>query len=458
MKILFLKSLCLTVGVACLPALATAQSYLPLPETSAPVYRPVSSYYAQDAATGSSLINHVGEPPAAEVNEVPSPSDTVMPSPAMSYGKSVMKGGNCGKGCSKGCAKGGCGSHGCLKGLVGGKGCWYGSFRAIRMDRDNDDPIWLSVFDDAIDVSVLSSHDATMDWTNGGELTVGRYLGCGCSALEFTYWGINPDAQSATVLDPNAIGAAPNLLSAFDFSTLNYDDGVNPLSSLDGWFDGARAHRVVRNWEYDNLELNFVHHSCSGCYSGLCGCQRRYNVRMACGLRYIDMDEHFRFEADDADTTFDGAIEEVRYSIDLENQLLGLQIGCMGDYCVNDCLTLHSTCKVGVYGNRINHRSFIGGSNGAAVIGAGPNAGEEFDIRSNKTDFAMVGELDLGASYQLSCRWRATAGYRIVALNGVALPGDQIPFNFADVDGVANIASNSSLLLHGGYAGLEFNY
>lgn len=463
MKILFPKSLCLALGLACLPALAVAQSYLPLPETTAPVYRPVSSYYAQNA-TGSSLITHVGQPPVADVDEIPSPSDNVvteaspyMPSPAASYGKSMGKGGkSCTKGCGKGC--GSCGYGGCLAGLMGGRGCWYAGANYIWMDRDNDDTIWISVFDDALDVSVLSSADANMAWTTGAEFTIGRYLGCGCSALEVTYWGIDPGIQSATVLDPNDIATAPNLLTSFDFSTLNYDDGVNPTAAIGDWFDGARAHRVVRNWEYDNLEINFVHHSCTGCLNGLCGTPRNYCLSMIAGFRYIDMDEHFRLDSDDGDTTFDGGLEEVKYCIQLENQLFGLQIGGRGDFCVNDCLAFHSACKVGVYNNRIEHWSFVGGANGAAVVGAGPNAGEEFDIRSNKDDFAMVAELDLSASYQLSCRWRATAGYRVLAMNGVALPGAQIPTNFADIDGVRNIGSESSLILHGGYAGLEFNY
>ena len=172
MKILFPKVVCLMLGVACLPAVAVAQSYLPLPETSAPVYRPVSSYYAQDGATGSSLINHVGEPPMAEAeadaDAIPSPSDNevAMPSPAMSYGKSVMKGG-CGKGC---------GSHGCLRGLYGGHGCWYGGARVLWLDREEGDNVYLSVFDTAIDVGLLSTDSASMEWTTGGALTIARYI------------------------------------------------------------------------------------------------------------------------------------------------------------------------------------------------------------------------------------------------------------------------------------------
>lgn len=452
MRVLVYNSLCVALGVICLPALAAADSYLPLPATSAPVYRPVSSYYDAQApeATGSSLISQVGDPPAVDADDVPSPSDEVaMPSPAASYGKSVVKGGcKSSKGCGVwgGCGKG-CGSSCGLGNLYGGKGCWYAGANVLYWDRDNEDTVWTSVYDNAIDVGILSSNHASMDWSVGGELTVGRYIHCGCAAVEVTYWGLNPDGEEAW-----AFTGANNLLTAFDFSTLNYDDGGG-LGSADNWFDGASNHRVRRDWDFQNLELNFIHHTCCGTH-----CCRQYNISTIAGVRYLNFGENFHFSADATDDVYDGAADEVHYAIDVDNHLLGLQIGGRGEYCYTPCFVLHSAAKVGVYANHIEHSSYVGGAGGAAVVGAGPNAGREFDIASSKTDFAMLAELDLGASYQLSCRWRATAGYRVIALSGVALPGDQVPTNFADIDGVRNIGSESSLILHGGYAGLEYNY
>ncbi len=453
MRVLMYKSLCVALGAICLPALAAADSYLPLPATSAPVYRPVSSYYDAQApeATGSSLISQVGDPPTAEVDDVPSPSDNVaMPSPAASYGKSVVKG-SCksSKGCGTwgGCGKG-CG-HTCgLGNLLGGRGCWYGGAYALYWDRANNDNVWTSVYDNAIGVGVLSTNHASMDWTVGGQVTVGRDLNCGTSAMEFTYWGLNPNAQEAWAY----AGVGANLLTSFDLSTLNYDDGGG-ASSIDGWFDGASNHRIVRDYNFQNLELNFIHHTCCGTH-----CCRQYNFSTIAGIRYLKFNESFLFSADETDNVYDGAANEVHYSVNVNNHLLGLQLGGRGEYYCTPCFALHSGVKAGAYANYIDHSSFIGGSNGAAVVGAGPNAGQLFDINSSKTNFAMLAELDLGASYQLSCRWRATAGYRLIALSGVALPGNQIPTNFADIGGVRNIDSECSLILHGGYAGLECNF
>ena len=446
MKILFPKSLCLALGLACLPALAVAQSYLPLPETSAPVYRPVSSYYAQSTTTGSSLINHVAEPPVAEVNEVPSPSDSVvMPSPAASYGKSVLKGG---KGCLSGC----CGK---------GHGCWYGGAYGIFLDRDNEREMQITVYNTNERDAILSNRSADMETTAGFEFTIGRLLNCGTSAMELTYWQVDPSLQRASVIDTNGAGTDPDLLASFDLSTLNYDDGLGGVASLDGWVDAAQVHQVTRNWDIRNLEVNFLHHTCCGTWGGgkKCGtCCGRYEVSLLAGFRHLRFDDYFLFEADEDDTLIDGTADEVRYLIDLENRLYGFQMGCRTDYYHNCRLGLHAAGKFGIYANDIDHWSFIGGERGAAVVGAGPNAGREFDIRSDKTEMTFMSELDLGVSYRLSCRWRATAGYRVIAISGVALTDEQVPVYFQDIDGVANIDSERSLILHGGYAGLEMNY
>lgn len=467
MRIQFHQCLSFALGMCCLPALAAGQSYLPLPETGAPVYRPVSSSYYEaepdGAATGSSLISRMAEPPAPE-NTVPSPDDEGDEAESAS---STVAGKACGKGCGLGHCFGGC-------------GCWYGGAYGIYFERDREREMQITVFDTNERDAILSNRSAEMDATWGGQFTIGRYLHCGTCAAEVTYWELDPDSEQATVLDPNDIATAPNLLTSFDLSTLNYDDGLGGgVSAIGDWFDGARAHRLTRDYEFRNLELNFIHHTCCGTCSGWgglskcgqakcgkgcagkCGkanCCRRYEISLLAGVRYLNFDENFLFESDDADTTFDGAAEEVRYSIDVDNQLLGFQLGCRGDYYCSHKLGLHLSSKFGIYGNDIEHHSFIGGSNGAAVVGAGPNAGRAFDIESEKTDVAFLGEMDLGASYCLGCHWRLRAGYRVIAISGIALTTEQVPVYFQDIDGVANIDSECSLVLHGGYAGVELNY
>ena len=89
---------------------------------------------------------------------------------------------------------------------------------------------------------------------------------------------------------------------------------------------------------------------------------------------------------------------------------------------------------------------------------------KNFDVIASKDDVAFLGELRLGGAYTLRHNsggrpiWRLYGGYRAVALTGVALPTNQIPADFSDVVGVANIKSNGSMILHGLQAGVELAY
>ena len=67
----------------------------------------------------------------------------------------------------------------------------------------------------------------------------------------------------------------------------------------------------------------------------------------------------------------------------------------------------------------------------------------------------MIGELDLGLAYRFSQRVRANVGYRLIGINGIALAPNQIPRNFENENEIYRINSNDSLILSGGYAGLE---
>ena len=70
----------------------------------------------------------------------------------------------------------------------------------------------------------------------------------------------------------------------------------------------------------------------------------------------------------------------------------------------------------------------------------------------------MLGELDLGMIYRLSCKSRAVVGYRVVGISGIALAPAQMPVDYTLDAEINDINSNGDLILGGGYAGLEFCY
>ena len=230
------------------------------------------------------------------------------------------------------------------------------------------------------------------------------------------------------------------------------------------WFDNNVArHRIRRENDFHNVELNLVRQplfvSGWGYAPAIHGFKRGVNAGWLAGFRFLKFDEHFQFASDRANEVFgDNAFDEMFFDIDVENNLIGAQVGGHLEYGLTGCLNFTSELKMGVYGNHITHTSRIGGANGVATVGAGPNAGRPYDVDFSKNDVAFIGELKLGLAYHFYKRWVLTGGYRAVALTGVALATNQIPRDLRGIDDVINVDSNGSLILHGSYAGIEYSW
>jgi len=357
-----------------------------------------------------------------------------------------------------------------------GRSCWYGGVNGLIMNRVKSDDVWLSFPTGNAGAHLMGTSDAAMDWAGGVEVFLGHRLS-NCWSVEAGYWGIYPSQSEANAFDPNGTpGDANDLNTTFDLTTIQYDDGAGP-SAVNDWFDNAARHRLRRDFAFHNVEANMVYNPgifCCGCGAGgyggagigglgagagYAGGGSRFTMNWLFGVRYMHLGEQWQFAADEADTTFTGAANELYYDIDVDNDLLGLQFGGNGNYQLSGRWSADFGAKFGVFNNHMTHSSRIGGANGAATVVAGiPNAGRAFDVRSSKDDIAFLGEMKVGMNYRVSCNCSLNFGYRAVAITGVALPGDQIPASFADIDGVSDINSDGSLILHGGYAGLEFNY
>ena len=152
------------------------------------------------------------------------------------------------------------------------------------------------------------------------------------------------------------------------------------------------------------------------------------------------------------------APEEIYYGVETENQLFGFQLGGRGEYYLTRRLAMNFGHKVGLYGNHIEHESVIGGSAGLAMINNGPNYGRYYYVENSKDDVSLLGELQVGLSYQCTPRWAITAGYRLIGATGMALPTNQIYPDLRGINDVEEIDSNGHVLVHGGYAGIEYGF
>jgi hypothetical protein len=198
-----------------------------------------------------------------------------------------------------------------------------------------------------------------------------------------------------------------------------------------------------------NVEINRMWGFPSGC-----GCSP-WTVRALAGFRFFDFAETLQFGSDTVDTMFTGAAEELYYTIDVDNNLYGLQLG---GYAARAHGPWSATfgAKAGVFANDASAESRIGGAAGTAVVNNGPNVGREWFVSANKCDAAFLAEMRAGVTRQLANRWRAVAEYRVLAVSGVALPTNQIFHDLRGLQDVELLATNGNLLLHGAFVGVEW--
>ncbi|MDA1054092.1 MAG: BBP7 family outer membrane beta-barrel protein [Planctomycetota bacterium] len=330
---------------------------------------------------------------------------------------------------------------------------WYGGVTALIMNRDRGNNLWLSFDQTDIRDRVLNSNDAGFSSAGGAGATIGHYFNCGKNSAQFVYWGIYPGTSEA-----NAYGAdtALGIDTILHFDGLQYDAGLGGGAQdlSDTFFFDAERHRVQRNYNAYNIELNLLGHN----FTSGCGPMQ---LGWMAGVRYLRFDDNFLYSSDRIDTAFTGDPREVHYGIDVQNNLIGFQIGGRSSYCFRPRLSLFANTQVGIYGNHMSHRSRIYGANGQAFVGdpVSPYLGQDVDFTTSKDDFAMIGDLSVGANWCISPCWTLNAGYRVVGVSGVALSTAQVPVDFIGaLDSLRTVNSNGSLILHGAFAGITYCY
>jgi len=345
---------------------------------------------------------------------------------------------------------GACGPVGCVA-----PSPWFGSASTLFMTRDNENKYFFS-YDDANEARQLTNaRDVNFDIAGGIDLRLGRYFNCGQDAIEGVYWGLYPDGQQAVTPGHYAAGSLNGILN---WDQLSYgDDGNGGYRTADEFVNNANAHLLRRDSEVHNVELNWLHFSGFDCHGK--GCHpARLRHHWLLGVRFFKFHDHLTFGAEEAggNGSFRHEDDEIYYDINLDNNLIGVQVGGVGEYCVNCRWTVDYSVKFGLFANHISHQSAIGGNQGAAWINNGPNYGIDFVVDNSKTDVSFLGEFNIGATRYFGKCWSATFGYRAVAVTGIAHPTDQIYHDLRGIQDVYWIDSNGSLILHGGYAGIEY--
>jgi len=414
-----------TAALAVTLAVAAAPAGAEEPGSNARQLWSVASYY-DDAPQSASVL------PSQDL-----PSSTSADSPVAA----VQVHDGC-TGCDGACGQPGC--AGC-----GGDYClWNVYLGGLYMTRDDGDHYWWSYDDTDESVQLLDTRDARMDWAGGFEARIGRYIGCGPTRIELGYWGLFPDQEEVNLFGGPLGGSLNGILNwdSLDYNNVNADTFVAD----------AQVHRLRRDWEMHNVEINLA--GLAG--YGVCrdGCGSPWTFNWLTGVRYFRFDDDLQFGSSVVDTVFTGAVEEIFYDVNVDNSLIGWQVGGQAIFQACDRLSLLGGAKVGIYGNRIDHDSRIGGAAGDAIVNNGPNIGEPYNFSGSKDEVSFLAELDLGGLYTLNDCWQIAFGYRVVAVTGIALAADQIPTDLRGVNDLPIIASDGSLVVHGGYAGVTYSF
>jgi hypothetical protein len=451
--------------------------------------------------------------PAPMGNSYPAPSypsSSITPTPApMTYSEGY------GAPCNNYPMTDGCAPP-CDVGYTLPKRQWFAGMYGLFMQRSNPGRIDLGVLVTGTptypyypapgDTVLHSSPDS--DYQGGAEIRFGSTLGqagCGCNcyqpyAWEVGYWGLAEDTNQE-VLTANPFTGNTRMYGMVNYAGLEYDRdgagttyGYRPMNEYTDYQNPINPPatpndirvlgiRVRESFTAQNLELNLWRfgnpgglsstspcgggacNSCSPCggYSACdpCAKPQRLFVNGLLGVRYFRVDNDLSIAGEFADATdttnvYDGTFNYY-HDVNVDNKLVGFQLGGSANYAVTCKLSAFLDTNFGIYGNDMETRQRVYSAEGGTIRDV--RTGALVDYHTSKSDVAFLGEARLGMGYQFSPCWRATAAWRVLALSGVAIAGEQVPANgFPNSAQINYIDSNDSIILHGLQAGVECKF
>ena len=218
------------------------------------------------------------------------------------------------------------GGYGCGQGAGCGYGPmqngWFARGAGLIMSRDTSNAYYFSFFDANLPGQLLDFRD-TIEWGGGAEIHLGKWFGCGCGGgygglgIEGVYWGLFPQDGETNLFAASMPG---NLNAILNFNQLNYNGLLASQST-----DNAMVHRLRGGYEVHNAEINLLAGGFNGAYW-----DTPVQFTWLAGFRYFRFDETLEFASDPTDTVFTGAAPELFYSVDVENNLYGFQLGGNG--------------------------------------------------------------------------------------------------------------------------------
>ena len=320
---------------------------------------------------------------------------------------------------------------------------WYGQVSALMLSRNKANRVWVTHETITQANQLMNTQDIDMQWKWGGEIRFGRRFCCGAWALEATYWTTEAFAGNASRTD------AGNLSTPLTVSGIEFGVGNNATN----WFDGADEHRLSRRNEFQNVELDFVN------YPFLSNGYSTWDLSWSMGARFFRFEEQLVFSSLRNTGSWSVGNEWAALDDQVINSLIGLQMGFDAHYRIAPSWSLYVGPKFGIYTNHIRHRfnAYLGDGTEATPTAASGVTGS-YPVESSANAISFLTEVDLGLQWQISPRWSAHLGYRVIVATGIGLSDNQIPPYIVDIPEIRDIDKNGELILHGATFGLSYNF
>ena len=424
---------------------------LPLPPEPAPqTYGAAPAYGAPQYRTVQHEIQLANGDPNAAPEPVPAPQAD--PQSGQGYSTSPSDTTSMTNPGTAGCSADGtclggddCGAGDMIGGWCGpGCGTWFGSVGGLMLTRDKPNGFWTTFETGNNANQIMNTEDADADWRGGWLVSFGKWFG-GCDpcnqcgprcGLQAVYFSTSPFTGSSSVF------AADPLNGEWVSSTIDMNDQLGPIEFPDGnevddYFDNSLSQTIRRRDYIQSVEINLL----TQYWQPTARCQ----VTWLAGVRWFRFDENLLYSAVAGASTPTGS-DQAFMNFDCTNDLVGFQLGARCDWYVTQRFSLFVTPKFGFYGNHIQTQNRVYNGDDSYL----------YNLSQDTTGVSFLGEIDLGTSYQFSQHCRAFIGYKAIAVTGVALSDNQIPHYLAAEDELSQINKNGSLIVHGGFAGLEF--
>ena len=315
---------------------------------------------------------------------------------------------------------------------------WYVSAAGLIMTRDKANCLWTTYETGNNPNQIMRFNDARLDWRGGFEVKIGRRFGdCGQWAVEGDYWRIDGFEGYASASIAGGSVSTPLIVDEIEFG------GVTG----DMYFDGAAVHRIWRRNQFQNVEINLIRSPIEPNGGSL------IDLEWLLGVRWFNFEESLIFGTETLTPEFAYLSDRVR------NNLIGVQAGLNLGCRLGYNWRLFADTKLGLYNNHIeNTFDAYRGDGVHAVPTVASRMTGTYPVAASKDNFSVLAQIDAGLDWRFHPQWRAFAGYRLIAATGIGLADHQFITYVVDIPDLVLVKTNGNLLLHGGFAGVEFRF